>query len=129
MKNMRLKAKVIQGSGRGRGMSIPTLNLDYEPDLKYGVYAARVYFDEIAYAGAMNWGPRPTFLEEEAVMEIHLLDFSGDLYGRDVEVEVLGFIRNIQTFKNIHDLKKQIKSDITQVKKILYNSGNERFFT
>jgi FAD synthase len=61
--------------------------------LAHGIYAVRVYFDGRRLDGAAYLGTRPTFDDGEAVLEVFLFDFDGDLYGRQIEVEFIGFVR------------------------------------
>lgn len=117
---MKLTGKIIVGQGRGQGLSVPTLNLDQHPeDLLHGVYAVWVDFDGKRHPGAMNWGPRPTFQELDPVMEIHLLDFKGDLYGREVQVEVVQHLRDVQSFENKSALVEQIEKDVAACRDLL----------
>jgi riboflavin kinase/FMN adenylyltransferase len=110
---MKLTGKIIHGEGRGHEMSLPTINLDQHPqDLEMGVYAAWVLSNGVKYKGAMNWGPRPTFDEEFPVMEVHLIDFDADIYGLEVEIEVVEKIRDIIKFDSKENLIEQIKKDI-----------------
>ena len=116
---MRFKSKVIKGRGIGSKIGSPTINLSLEGlDLKfsYGVYICKVWVRNSLYFGALFFGPRETFSESEPSLEIFLIDFSGNLYGSDVEVEVLDKIREIKRFKSIKKLEEQIKEDIKKVK-------------
>lgn len=114
---MKLTGKISHGQGRGHGLGIPTINLQLaKVDLAQGVYAVRVTLQEHLYWGAMNWGSRPTFKETEPVMEIHLLDFDGEIYGESVEVEIVKKIREVMKFETQAALIQQIESDIAQVR-------------
>ena len=108
---------VVPGAGRGHGMSFPTLNLQVQTlDLPHGVYAVQVTLPQGTFLGAMNWGPRPTFQEEEPFVEIHVLDFEGYAYGDSVEVGVKRFIREIRAFHSKEALMGQIAKDVEQVR-------------
>lgn len=115
---------VIKGESRGKQLGFPTINLDlHNADLDFGVYAARVKVNEKQYWGAMHYGPRHTFNNEQPVMEVHLLDFDGDLYGEQVEVQVLKKIRDIKKFSNKEELIEQIKKDVETVRALDSNSN------
>jgi riboflavin kinase/FMN adenylyltransferase len=117
---MKLTGKIIHGEGRGQHMGLPTINLAEHPsDLEEGVYAVWVESKFGRNKGAMNWGARPTFDELESVMEVHLLDFDGDLYDQEVEVEVVKKIREIQKFDSKESLMIQIKKDIAEISALL----------
>lgn len=109
--------RVEHGDARGRTIGFPTANLrlsDYlRPSLGvYAVYAA-VEGDEAPQwmPGVANFGRRPTFEKTEDLLEVHLLDFTGDLYGRHMRVQLVDFIRPEQKFAGLDDLKAQIARD------------------
>lgn len=125
---MQFSGKVVHGEGRGHGLGFPTINVQVEgglseADLSYGVYSVAVVIFEsgllnkknVQHKGAMNWGRRPTFNEQEAGVEIHLLGFEGDLYGEQVEVQVLHKIRDVQKFSSKEELVAQIRKDLSRV--------------
>ncbi len=114
-----IHARVIHGVGRGKRLGAPTLNLDAKPELPYGVYAVRVTHKKDVHPGVMNWGSRPTFKEEEPVMEVHLLDTEGDFYGEEVNVAVVGKVRDVQSFSSPELLTLQIRADIETARKLL----------
>lgn len=117
-----LTGVVQSGKQLGRTIGIPTANLSY-PDpllhLPYGVYACKVHFDGKAYPAVTNIGVRPTVSGEGITVESHLLDFSGDLYGKTVEISFYDFIRPEQKFSDLTQLKAQIEKDMIQTKTIL----------
>ncbi len=110
-----IERKVIRGSGRGKNIGFPTANLKNTSNLclKEGVYAVRVNGTHI---GVANYGYRPTFGDETKVLEIHLINFEGDLRGKRLRVEFLDFIREERKFSDVKELKKQIEEDIKLVK-------------
>lgn len=117
-----LTGTVQTGKQLGRTIGIPTANLSYPEELlqlPYGVYACKVCFDGKAYSAVTNIGVRPTVSGEGVTVESHLLDFSGDLYGKTVEISFYDFIRPEQKFSDLTQLKAQIEKDINQTKKIL----------
>jgi len=78
-----------------------------------GVYAVRVNgLGERTYNGAANFGVRPTFGGRRAVLEVHLLDFAGDVYGKNVSVEIVDKLRDEQRFDSVDALTRQITDDV-----------------
>ena len=84
-----------------------------------GVYAVRVKIKKNLkiIKGIANLGYRPTFEGKKILLEVHLFNFSGNLYDKDLSVEFLKFIRKERKFKNVEHLKKQIKTDLLVAKK------------
>jgi riboflavin kinase/FMN adenylyltransferase len=107
--------KVVHGSGKGQELGFPTANVDaagYQlpPD---GVYAARARFVDKTFDGIVNLGLRPTVSHDaRRVLEIHLFEFAGDLYGMEVEVEFLRFVRPEKKFGSVDELRAQIAKDV-----------------
>ena len=111
----RLYGRVVHGDGRGRTIGFPTANIELRrrtlPLL--GVYAVRVNgLGERTYNGAANFGVRPTFGGRRAVLEVHLLDFAGDAYGKNVSVEIVDKLRDEQRFDSVDALTRQITDDV-----------------
>lgn len=107
---------VVRGDGRGRLLGFPTANLDTGQEVHPpgGVYGARVTLDGKTVLGLLNIGSRPTFEEASGrrqVLEIHLLSFEGDLYGRTLEVQILERLRSERKFPDIDALRAQIEQD------------------
>jgi riboflavin kinase/FMN adenylyltransferase len=117
----RVRGRVESGAGRGKGLGFPTLNLKLAPgqDVRHGIYAMRIIVDRRSYPAAGYVGSRPTFGDGDAVLEAYLLDFSGDLYGKEVEAEFIAFIRPDQTFATSDALAKQMRADCDQARAIL----------
>ncbi len=113
--------KVIKGDGRGSSIGIPTANLEGTENLclKEGVYSVLV---DDSLLGVANYGYRPTFDGRKKVLEVHIIDFKGDIRGKKIKVEFLRFIREERKFNSPTELKKQIEEDITLTKNLL----NER---
>jgi riboflavin kinase/FMN adenylyltransferase len=109
------RGEVMHGSGRGRTLGIPTLNLAPPDPRKLlppdGVYAVRVEWRRVRYGGMMNQGPRPTFGIMERALEIHLFDFDDELYGETVTVEWGRRLRDVQTFSSRDALVEQLGRD------------------
>ena len=120
-----IMGEVVAGDGRGRDLGFPTANLVLEPgcEPREGIYAARVRVDDEpgrpARAGAAYIGTRPTFASARRFLEVHLLDFAGDLYGRTLAVEFLAFVRPDQAFQGVEDLKRQMAADCRSIAAIL----------
>jgi len=114
--------EVEEGQKLGRTIGFPTANISLgelvEP--KYGVYAVTVLMsNDDEYHAVANFGRKPTVGSDAPLLEVHLFDFDGDLYGRSIEVSFVDFIRPEQKFDGIEALQKQIAADAETAKKIL----------
>ncbi|MEY4400265.1 MAG: adenylyltransferase/riboflavin kinase [Actinomycetota bacterium] len=113
-----VRGVVVQGDKRGRTIGFPTANVAVDSLLCLpadGVYAARVAIgDGSVHSAAINIGRRPTFYEhaEHSLLEAHLLDYSGDLYGQTLRVAFVEFLRGERKFAGIDELRSQLKTDI-----------------
>lgn len=114
-----LLGRVVSGDGRGKGLGFPTANLDLEGELRpgRGVYGAAVEIDGRTHAAAVNVGSRPTFRRgksgaAEEVIEVHVVGWSGNLYGRRLEVFLFGRIRDERKFDSPEALRAQIAEDV-----------------
>lgn len=117
-----LRGTVERGAGRGRTIGVPTVNLAPDPRKLLppdGVYAVRVEALGRRYGGMMNQGARPTFGVAARGLEIHLFDFTGDLYGQTVTVEWVRRLRDVQTFPSREALVDQIGRDAVAARAIL----------
>ena len=106
---------VAHGDGRGRKMSHPTVNFPYPEDIvqaRHGVYSARCFIDGKEYRAVTYIGNRPTYSLSSCICETNILDFSGDLYGKELCVELCRFLRDDRKFSSLDELKKQIELDI-----------------
>lgn len=116
------KSVVQQGQKIGRTINFPTINLEYPINMvkiPYGVYDVTVIIDGQRYKAIANWGLKPTVNNSQTpTFEVHILDFSSDVYGKPVEIEVNDFIRNEIKFLSVKELKKQIEKDILAIKNI-----------
>jgi riboflavin kinase/FMN adenylyltransferase len=114
-----LEGRVIEGEGRGTRLGFPTANLDLDSSQALpldGVYAATAVVDGISRPAAVFIGRRPTFSGVERIVEVHVLDFKGDLYRRDLKIDIIERIRGEQMFKDSESLVAQIEKDIRIVR-------------
>ena len=114
-----LTGMVQTGKQLGRTIGIPTANLSLPEGLlvpKFGVYATKVIADGKEFAAITNIGTRPTVDGQGVTVESYLLDFDGDLYGKEITVAFFGFIRPEQKFDSLDALKAQIAADIAKIK-------------
>ena len=105
---------VAHGDARGRTIGFPTANLKLDGLFTpaFGVYAARVTLEDGCRCNAVaNLGKRPTVGGETPLLEVHLFDFAGDLYGKRISVEFISYIRPEQKFSGLEALKAQIAKD------------------
>jgi riboflavin kinase/FMN adenylyltransferase len=107
--------RVGQGERRGRLLGVPTINLTELSPRKLlppdGVYAVAVEWRGGRVGGMMNQGPRPTFEDGRRILEAHLFDFDGDLYGEWVRIEWVERLRDIERFSSVEQLKTQLEHD------------------
>jgi riboflavin kinase / FMN adenylyltransferase len=117
-----IEGRVVDGDRRGRTIGFPTANVrlgEYTRPLR-GVYAVCVALDDGACVpGVANLGRRPSFDGTEDLLEVHLFDFAGDLYGRHLRVQLMHFIRAEKKFDGIDALKAQIAADAAAARKHL----------
>jgi len=108
--------KVIQGKKNGRKIGFPTLNLEpTELNTKSGVYACEVFLkNNVKLRGILHYGKRTT-VDQKITLEIHLLNFNKNLYGKKIKLKLGQKIREIRKFKNLKELKKQITDDIKKI--------------
>jgi riboflavin kinase / FMN adenylyltransferase len=116
---------VTEGRQLGRRLGFPTANLRAHNELfpPNGVYAAKAWFNAREYGGVVNIGVRPTIENEagERLLELHLFNFDLEIYGQDVEVAFLKFLRSEQKFSGVDELKVQIRRDSETAREI-YNT-------
>ena len=116
-----LHGPVVRGRERGRKIGFPTANIESEtecvpPD---GVYATRVILDDGAYGSITNIGMRPTFSENARSIEAHIFNFTRDIYGMRVKLELIERIRSERKFDNADALRNQIALDLSKAREIL----------
>ena len=114
---------VTHGDNLGKKIGFPTANLSAHSEQfpPNGVYAAEARIDGELHRGVVNLGVRPTIAtgKSERALEIHLFDFDGDIYGKDVEVRFVKYLRPEQKFENLDALAAQIRRDVDQARQIL----------
>ncbi len=113
---------VVQGEHLGKKIGFPTANLSAHSEQfpPNGVYFAQATLNGIIYPGVINLGYRPTVSSDktERVLEIYLLDFDHDIYGQDVEVRFVRYLRPEQKFENVDALARQIAFDVQQARRL-----------
>jgi riboflavin kinase/FMN adenylyltransferase len=109
-----LEGTVIQGHQRGRTIGVPTANLDCCDQLvpAEGVYVGRCVVNGKTHAAAVSIGTMPTFGENQLQIEVHIIDFDGDLYGQTLRVELVDWVREQWRFADIEALKQRMAGDI-----------------
>ena len=110
-----LSAKVVKGSGRGKQLGFPTINLfTYKPIyLKFSVYFCKIKINNQIYKGLFHYGSKPTFNDSRPGLEIHVLDFNQEIKeGKKVQFKLLKYLRKIKKFKTKDALINQIRKDI-----------------
>lgn len=121
--------KVIPGDRRGRELGYPTANiaLSPAPELALGIYAVTAHLgSSVTNIGVASFGVRPTFGGGEPLLEVHLFDFEGDLYGQDVAIVFHSWIRGEEKFSSVEALVRQMDKDSAQARAVLtaaYPSG------
>ncbi len=123
-----LTGRVATGDRRGRELGFPTANLDIAPEMALpgdGIYATWAVVDGIRRPAATSIGVRPTFGLTERLVEVYILDFAGDLYGRELEVGFVAKLRNQETFPNLESLVEQINRDVRDTRRTLAGAGRE----
>lgn len=117
----RVSGEVTGGDKRGRWLEFPTANIAVPPGfaLRHGIYAVRVWVGGERHHGAAYLGTRPSFDDGAPVIETFLLDYSGDLYGREIELEMIAFLRGDEKFDDAEALKAQMRADCEAAGQIL----------
>jgi riboflavin kinase/FMN adenylyltransferase len=120
-----LEGRVITGEGRGAELGFPTANLDLDPHQALpldGVYATIAHFEGETKTAATFIGRRPTFICTERIVEVHVLDFTGDLYRRTLKIDIIERLRGEQKFDSAEALKAQMEKDIVTIREKLANN-------
>lgn len=117
-----LKGKIVHGKGLGRTVGMPTANLSVkEQDLpKAGVYATKIEIGGKKYGSVTNIGKRPSVDQEQTItVETYIFEFHENIYGEEVSLEILRFLRPVQKFQNLEEVHEQVKKDIEEAKKYM----------
>ncbi len=117
----RIAGTVVAGQQRGARLGFPTANLDGARTLipGNGVYAVRAMHGDKAWPAAANVGPNPTFGEDARKVEVHLIDFAGDLYAQELAVDFVAKIRDVQSFASVPELIAQVRADVEWARAVL----------
>lgn len=122
-----LTGKVVKGDGNGRKFGYPTANIEVNYPFKlipaYGVYAVHVLIDNTIYNGALSIGVRPTIHENAApTVEVFIMDFEKDIYGQNITLEFVDYLREEKKFGSVDEMLTQIAKDVEQAKMICTQS-------
>ncbi len=117
---------VIKGDQRGRDLGFPTANVALDPDcgLKHGIYAVRVGIGGLIRDGVASFGTRPMFDDGAPLLEVHVFDFAGDLYGAPVDVAFIGWIRTEAKFDSVDALIARMNEDARLARAALARCGD-----
>lgn len=126
-----VETHIKQGDQRGRTIGFPTANLPLEDHVEpaLGVYAVKIEFEDGphkgVYDGVANVGRRPTFDKQDVLLEVHIFDFEGDIYGTHAAVSFIEYLRPERKFDGLDSLKAQIAKDSARAREILAALGDE----
>ena len=122
--------QVSEGRKVGRSLGFPTANIVLDDPQKLlpreGVYAVRAEIDGVIHNGIANLGGQPTFGQGQRVLEVHLTDFGGDLYGKEMRTTFHYRMRDTKRFENVEALKEQIKKDEQEAQRLLLHEEDEK---
>ncbi len=124
-----LHGRVVTGAGRGVALGFPTANLDIVSEQALpadGVYASWAYIDGRAYQSMANIGQNPTFGDRKRAVEVYVVDYQGDLYGRELKLNIMERLRDEKKFSTVAGLKKQMAEDVKHGKAILNSEGGNQ---
>jgi riboflavin kinase/FMN adenylyltransferase len=119
-----ITGKVFEDRKVGRKLGFPTVNVKIDREkfkLLCAVYKGRVNLGGIDYDAVINYGARPTFDLDNALIEAHIVDYNGDLYGREITIYFENFMRKIKKFSSIDELQEQLREDVREVKEGKYD--------
>lgn len=123
--NLYFKGNVVEGKKLGKKLGFPTANIYISENqcIKNGVYATRTYIKGEAFPSISNVGYNPTFENEIRVVETYIFNFNENIYGKELKVELIDFIREDKKFLSIDDLKNQVLNDIERVRECFNNNN------
>ena len=107
-----VSGKIIKGKGKGKKLGFPTVNVELKEKIESGIYAGSVKVGEKDYKAGIFIGP------DGKMLEAHLIGFLGDLYNKEIEVEIGDKIREIMKFENDEELKEQIAKDLRVIRNL-----------
>ena len=116
----KITGQVIHGLGNGKKVNMPTANLDIkdlDENIEFGVYAVKVIIDNKTFLGVCNIGSRPT-VDNSKTIEVMIIDFNEDIYGKTIEIIILKKLREIKKFNSLQEVKKQVDIDIEKTKEL-----------
>ncbi|MFZ1894667.1 MAG: bifunctional riboflavin kinase/FAD synthetase [Rhodoplanes sp.] len=121
-----VSGEVVRGDQRGRELGFPTANIQLDPQcgLRHGVYAVRVGLGDQRYDGVANFGRRPMFDTGVVLLEVFLFDYSGDLYGKTLDVAFIAWIRPEEKFAAVDELVRQLREDARIARAALAQAGD-----
>ena len=116
-----ISGEVIHGAKRGRELGYPTANIALEPGngLRHGIYAVRITINGEPHAGVASFGRRPMFDNGAPLLEVFVIDFAGDLYGKRVTVAFEAYLRGEERFDSLEALIRQMDADQAEARRIL----------
>jgi riboflavin kinase / FMN adenylyltransferase len=119
----RVSGIVATGQRRGRTLGFPTANLEQITTLipADGVYAVRAWRGQQSWPAAANLGPNPTFGEHARKVEVHLIDFQGDLYAQELSIDFVERLRETRPFRGVDELLAQLRVDVERARTIAMN--------
>lgn len=120
-RNFTLEGRVVKGVGRGKGLGFPTANILTDKEIlpRPGVYAVKVRYRDELHDAVMNIGFNPTFGTERISLEVHILDFSADLYDETLRIYFVERLRDEKVFASVEQLVDAIAEDVRRARKIL----------
>jgi len=123
---MKFRGRVIEGQKLARTLGAPTANLSFSqrPKIKDGVWLVRVRFDEHEYGGILHAGSRQT--DKKWMIEVHIVEFSGELLDKILEIETIEFVRETMKFLALSSLKLQIQQDVLIARKFFIREKMRR---
>jgi riboflavin kinase/FMN adenylyltransferase len=120
--------KVVRGEQRGRKLGFPTANIDVHPRQAlppFGIYATLAHIGGKTYQSVTSIGIRPTFSEGRRTIEVYILDFEKDIYGKELKVDFIEKLRDEKKFNSVDELTEQIAADVKQGRIILNSLGKK----
>jgi riboflavin kinase/FMN adenylyltransferase len=125
-RNYQIRGGIVKGRNRGgKQLGFPTANINMKDELcpKIGIYAVTVDCEGKSYQGVVNIGYSPTFDDRKFTVEVHLIDFNENLYGKHIRINFVKRLRDEQRFETLPELSTQIRKDISEARNILSVSG------